>query len=64
MGHLAPGHPEDYSDARKLRLVASWFELKQLEEPEMFPSNMTSVQDDLRRMADRLEVLDGMGEEL
>lgn len=46
---------EDYTDSNKLRLLASWFDKQHDEHPEW---TSISVQDDLRRIADKLESLE------
>lgn len=47
------GNPEDLSDGNKLRLLADVIELR-----DHKPGQSTSVQDDLRRIAERLDAMD------
>ena len=50
--------PENKSDVEKLRMLADWFDVQQ--EKRTFPehSDSRTVQQDLRRMADKFEKLD------
>lgn len=46
---------ESASDSNKLRLLADWFDLPSIQAKHPNWSNLDTVQQDLRRIADRLE---------